>query len=41
MVENLHFVKKLGQQSQRALEGDDLHEFARLIDLHWQRKKER
>ena len=41
MVENLHFVKELGQQSQRALEGDDLHEFARLMDLHWQRKKER
>jgi D-glycero-alpha-D-manno-heptose-7-phosphate kinase len=41
MVENLHFVKELGQQSQRALEGDDLHEFAHLMDLHWQRKKER
>jgi D-glycero-alpha-D-manno-heptose-7-phosphate kinase len=41
MVENLHFIKELGQQSQRALEGDDLHEFARLMDLHWQRKKER
>jgi D-glycero-alpha-D-manno-heptose-7-phosphate kinase len=41
MVENLHFVKELGQRSERALEGDDLHEFARLMDLHWQRKKER
>lgn len=41
MVENLHFVKELGQRSQRALESDDLHEFARLMDLHWQRKKER
>ena len=41
MVENLHFVKELGQQSQRALEDDNLHEFARLMDLHWQRKKER
>jgi D-glycero-alpha-D-manno-heptose-7-phosphate kinase len=41
MLENLHFVKELGQQSQRALESDDLHEFARLMDLHWQRKKER
>jgi len=41
MVDNLHFVKELGQQSQRALEGDDLYEFARLMDLHWQRKKER
>jgi D-glycero-alpha-D-manno-heptose-7-phosphate kinase len=41
MVDKLHFVKELGQQSQRALEGDDLYEFARLMDLHWQRKKER
>ena len=41
MMENLHFVKELGQQSQAALEGDDLPEFARLMDIHWQRKKER
>src|SRR5947207_13294824 len=41
MIENLHLVKDLGKQSQRALEGDDLHEFARLMDVHWQRKKER
>jgi len=41
MIENLHFVKNLGSQSQRALESDDLHEFARLMDVHWQRKKER
>lgn len=41
MLENLHFVKDLGKQSQRALESDDLHEFARLMDVHWQRKKER
>jgi D-glycero-alpha-D-manno-heptose-7-phosphate kinase len=41
MLENLHFVKELGQQTQRALEAGDLHEFARLMDVHWQRKKER
>ncbi len=41
MVENLHFVKELGKQSQRALESGDLREFARLMDIHWQRKKER
>jgi len=41
MVENLHFVKELGKQSQMALESDDLNEFARLMDVHWQRKKER
>ena len=41
MMENLHFIKDLGLQSQRALENDDLREFARLMDVHWQRKKER
>jgi D-glycero-alpha-D-manno-heptose-7-phosphate kinase len=41
MVENLHFVKDLGRQSQQALEGGDLETFARLMDVHWQRKKER
>ena len=41
MVDNLHFVKDLGYQSQAALEGSDLEEFARLMDVHWQRKKER
>ena len=41
MIDNLHFVKDLGLQSQRALETGDLHEFARLMDVHWQRKKQR
>jgi D-glycero-alpha-D-manno-heptose-7-phosphate kinase len=41
MIENLHFVKELGRQSQTALESGDLPEFARLMDVHWQRKKER
>jgi len=41
MLENLHFVKELGRQSQRALEASNLREFARLMDVHWQRKKER
>ena len=41
MLENLHFVKELGRQSQRALESGNLTEFARLMDVHWQRKKAR
>jgi D-glycero-alpha-D-manno-heptose-7-phosphate kinase len=41
MLENLHFVKELGQRTQRALEAGNLQEFARLMDVHWQRKKER
>ncbi|MGH8021951.1 MAG: galactokinase [Limisphaerales bacterium] len=41
MVENLHFVKKLALQSQRALEGGDLAGFAQLMNIHWRRKKQR
>jgi len=41
MIENLHFVKDLGLQSQKALESGNLTEFARLMDVHWQRKKQR
>jgi D-glycero-alpha-D-manno-heptose-7-phosphate kinase len=41
MIDNLHFVKELGRQSRHALESGDLGEFARLMDVHWQRKKER
>jgi D-glycero-alpha-D-manno-heptose-7-phosphate kinase len=41
MIDNLHFVKDLGFQSQKALESGNLEEFARLMDVHWQRKKQR
>jgi D-glycero-alpha-D-manno-heptose-7-phosphate kinase len=41
MIENLHFIKDLGLQSQKALEAGNLPEFARLMDVHWQRKKKR
>jgi D-glycero-alpha-D-manno-heptose-7-phosphate kinase len=41
MVDNLHFVKELGVRSKEAMESGDLQEFARLMDVHWQRKKER
>ena len=41
MLDNLHFTKDLGYQSLTALESGDLEEFARLMDIHWQRKKVR
>ncbi len=41
MIENLHFVKELGVESKEAIESGNLREFARLMDVHWQRKKER
>jgi D-glycero-alpha-D-manno-heptose-7-phosphate kinase len=41
MLDNLHFTKDLGHQSLAALEGGYLEEFARLMDVHWTRKKAR
>jgi len=41
MVDNLHFVKELGIRSKEAIESGNLQEFARIMDIHWQRKKER
>jgi len=41
MLDNLHFTKELGYKSLDALETGDLEEFARLMDIHWQRKKAR
>lgn len=41
MLENLHFTKELGYLSLAALESGNLGEFARLMDVHWQRKKSR
>lgn len=41
MLENLHFTKELGYKSLDSLEQGDLEEFARLMDVHWQRKKAR
>uniref|UniRef100_UPI0040491278 GHMP family kinase ATP-binding protein n=1 Tax=Cephaloticoccus sp. TaxID=1985742 RepID=UPI0040491278 len=34
MLDQLHFVKDLGMQSLKALENDNLPEFARLMDVH-------
>jgi len=41
MLDNLHFTKELGYRSLEALESGRLEEFARLMDVHWQRKKAR
>lgn len=41
MLDNLHYTKELGFQSLTALECGNLEEFARLMDVHWQRKKAR
>jgi len=41
MLDNLHLMKDLGYQSLAALEAGNLEELARLMDVHWQRKKAR
>jgi len=41
MIANLHFIKDLGKQSQQALEAGDLHQFAELMNVHWEHKKNR
>jgi D-glycero-alpha-D-manno-heptose-7-phosphate kinase len=41
MSENLHAVKELGYESQRALEAGDLKRFAELLTVQWERKKQR
>lgn len=41
MTHNLHFMKELAFSSKRALEEGDLAEFGRLMDVHWEHKKQR
>ena len=41
MTENLHFVKEIGYKSLKAFESGDLDEFAKLMNIHWEYKKER
>ena len=41
MIDNLHFVKDLGYQSQEALEKGDLPRFGELMNVHWEHKKKR
>ncbi len=41
MTANLHEVKKMGYDSKEALESGKLDDFAEIMNVHWQRKKER
>ena len=41
MLENLHAIKQLGQESCAALEAGDLRRFAELMHVHWERKRAR
>jgi D-glycero-alpha-D-manno-heptose-7-phosphate kinase len=41
VIDNLHYVKDLGQRSLKALETGNLHLFGQLMNEHWQHKKMR
>jgi D-glycero-alpha-D-manno-heptose-7-phosphate kinase len=41
ILDNLNFTKQLGYESKAALESGNLHEFARLMNVHWEHKKRR
>ncbi|MBI3555558.1 MAG: galactokinase [Deltaproteobacteria bacterium] len=41
MLANLHFTKELGTASFKALEEGNMSEFARLMDVHWENKRQR
>ncbi|HTP30803.1 MAG TPA: hypothetical protein VMJ75_01440 [Candidatus Acidoferrales bacterium] len=41
MLENLHFVKEIGFETQRAFAAGNLRCFAELMHQHWERKKRR
>ena len=41
MIENLHFIKQIGCETQTAFERGDLRRFAELMQIHWEQKKKR
>lgn len=41
VIKNLDFTKEIGQASKRALESENVDEFARLLDVHWRNKRNR
>lgn len=41
MIDNLHFIKELGEKSCEYLEKGDLPRFAELMNVHWAYKKQR
>ena len=41
MIENLHYIKKLGLMSANALEKNNLDDYAHIMNEHWIKKVER
>ncbi len=41
MIQNLHFVKALGEKTKVSLENGSLHDFGQIMNEHWEYKKRR
>ena len=41
MVNNLHFIKQLGEESRKAIESGDIQSLGEIMHTHWERKKAR
>jgi len=41
MIQNLHYVKDLAKRSLKAFENNDLETFAKIMNEHWEYKKQR
>jgi D-glycero-alpha-D-manno-heptose-7-phosphate kinase len=41
MIQNLHSVKEMGMEIKSMLEAGDLHGFAEMMNVHWEKKKKR
>jgi D-glycero-alpha-D-manno-heptose-7-phosphate kinase len=41
MIANLHFIKQIGRDSKEALEAGNLAQFAELMNVHWEYKRQR
>jgi D-glycero-alpha-D-manno-heptose-7-phosphate kinase len=41
VIDNLDMIKQLGYESKAALEGNNLNEFAHLMNVHWEHKRRR
>ena len=41
MIANLHFIKQIGRDSKDALEAGNLAQFAELMNIHWEYKRQR
>jgi D-glycero-alpha-D-manno-heptose-7-phosphate kinase len=41
MLDNLHLMKQIGEETRKAFDAGDLRRFADLMNTHWEHKKNR